>query len=64
MDYIEKIKELRLKNNMTQIELSLQLGLSQSAYGLYETRKRQMDIDTFIQICKLFGVSSTELLDV
>ncbi len=64
MDYIDKIKELRLKNNITQIELSLQLGLSKSAYGLYETRKRQMDIDTFIQICRLFGVSSADLLDV
>ncbi len=34
MDYIEKIKQLRLKSGMTQVELSTKLGLSQAAYGL------------------------------
>ncbi len=64
MDYIEKIKQLRLKSGMTQVELSIKLGLSQAAYGLYETRQRQMSIDTFRDICILFHVSSDELLDL
>lgn len=64
MDYIDRIKELRLLNKLTQVELSQKLGLSQSAYGLYETRRRQMDIDTFIQICKFFQVNSQELLGI
>lgn len=64
MDYMDKIKKLRLEHNLTQTELSLKLGLSKSAYGLYETRKRQMDIETFIQICKIFNVSSEELLNI
>ncbi len=64
MDYIDRIKILRKKHRLTQVELSLKLGLSQSVYGLYETRRRQMDIDTFVQICKLFHVSSKDLLDI
>ena len=64
MDYIEKIKQLRIKNGMTQIELSVKLGLSQAAYGLYETRQRQMSIEIFRNICVLFHVSSDELLDL
>ena len=49
---------------MTQVELSLALGLSGSAYGLYETRRRHMDIDTFVKICRLFHVTSESLLDI
>lgn len=62
MDYIQKIKKLRLENNITQVELSEKLGLSPSAYGLYETYQRQMDIDTFVKICKLFDVTPNYLL--
>ena len=64
MDYIDRIKELRRANNMTQVELSLALGLSGSACGLYETRRRHMDIDTFVKICRLFHVTSESLLDI
>lgn len=64
MDYIDRIKALREDNDMTQIELSKQLGLSGSTYGLYETRRRQMDIETFVKICKIFNVESNDLLDI
>ncbi len=60
--YIEKIKELRKSKNITQVEMSKKLGLSESAYGLYETRQRQMDIETFVLICKILDVSPNDLL--
>lgn len=62
MDYIDRIKQLRIQSNLTQVQLSKALGLSESAYGLYETRKRQMDIETFVKICREFHVTSDELL--
>lgn len=60
--YIEKIKELRKNKNITQVEMSKRLGLSESAYGLYETKQRQMDINTFVEICKILNVTPNELL--
>ena len=60
--YIERIKEIRKAKKITQVDMSKKLGLSESTYGLYETRQRQMDIDTFVKICKLLDVSPNELL--
>ena len=62
MDYIEKIKQLLKKERYSQTELSQKLGLSRSTYGLYETHKRNMDIETFRKICIFFNVSADELL--
>jgi transcriptional regulator with XRE-family HTH domain len=64
MDYIQKIKELRIQNGLSQVELSKRLGLSESTYGLYETYQRHMDIETFANICRLFHASADELLDL
>ena len=60
--YIKKIKELRIAKKITQVEMSKKLGLSESTYGLYETNQRQMDIETFIEICKILDASPNELL--
>lgn len=62
IDYMKKIKELRIQNKLTQTELSTMLGLSPSAYGLYETYQRRLDIDTLVKICRLFHVSADSLL--
>lgn len=62
MDYIERIKQLRVAHGFSQRKLSKELKLSPSAYGLYETGQRQMSIETLIGICKLFQVSSDEVL--
>ena len=61
-DYVKKIKELRKLNKLTQVELSEMLGLSSSTYGLYETYQRQMDIYTFVMICKILKVTPNALL--
>lgn len=61
--YIEKIKALRKNKRISQVEMSKKLGLSESAYGLYETCQRQMDIDTFVEICKILNTTPNELLE-
>ena len=60
--YLDKIKELRKSKRITQVEMSKKIGLSESAYGLYETRQRHMDIDTFVKVCKILETTPNELL--
>lgn len=36
--------------------------MGKSAYGLYKTRRRNMDLDTFIKICDYFGVQPNDLI--
>lgn len=62
MDYIQKIKAVRIEKNISQTDMSKKLGLSQSAFGLYETYQRQMDIETFVKICKILNVTPNYLL--
>ena len=62
MDYIQKIKEKRLAQNITQVEMSRKLGMSASAYGLYETGQRHMDVETLAKVCKILHISADEIL--
>ena len=62
MDYIDRIKDLRMARGITQVDLSKALGLSKSAYGLYETRRRNMDMETFLKICEYFGFAPNDLI--
>ena len=52
----KKIKELRKKNKMTQKELSIKLGVSPAAVGLWETNKRTPDFDMLTKISDIFNV--------
>lgn len=64
MNYVEKIKKARIKNKISQVELSEMLGLSSSAYGLFETYQRHMDVETFAKICKILKLSADKILDI
>ena len=62
MDYIDRLKKYRKINKISQVELSHKLGLGDSAYGLYETRQRQMDVATFVKICIILKVKPNDVL--
>lgn len=57
-----KLKELRIKQGMTQKEIANILGISQQAYANYETGKRQPDQEMLLQIANFFDVSVDYLL--
>ncbi len=59
---LEKIKILRIKENMTQWELAEKLGVSASAVGMYEQGRREPDAKTLMKIARIFSVSVDELL--
>lgn len=58
----EKIKELREKENYSQKELGLKLGISLSTIGMYEQNKRSPSKDMLLKIAKTFNVSVDYLL--
>lgn len=60
----EKIRYLRLKNNLTSKELSKALNISESSMSLYESGKRKPGIDFVIKAADYFNVTTDFLLGV
>ncbi len=52
-----RIKELRLKNNLTQAEISKILGISQASYSLYERGKRDLSISVLLKLSRYYKTS-------
>ncbi len=59
---MNKLKELRVKYNMTQKALATRLNVSQSAISAWERGKFQMDSNMLIKTANFFGVSVDHLL--
>ncbi len=64
VDFGNRLKTLRLKENMTQAELARRLGLTKSVISAYETELRQPSYDVLIHIAKIYNVSTDFLLGV
>lgn len=54
---INKLKEIRLKNNFTQEYVAFKLGISQKAYSKIECKDHQLNHDKIIQLSQLYKVS-------
>lgn len=62
MTLAEKMKQIRETKGMTQKEVASLMGVSQQAYGQYESGTREPKMDTLNRIAKALGVSKYELL--
>lgn len=58
---IEKIKSLRLKNNMTQSELAIKAGLNPNSYAKIERGERSPSVKTIEKLSKVLGVKSSDI---
>lgn len=58
----KKIKELRLRQSLTQDELAKELNISPSTVSMYENNAREPDLTTLINIAKFFNVTTDYLL--
>ena len=58
----ERIRYLRLKNNLTAKDLSIILGTSESAISLYENGKRKPSIELILKMADYFNVSTDFIL--
>lgn len=58
----ERIRQLRIKNRLTQAKTANALNIDQSYYGRIETGKKGCSVDLFIQLSVLFDVSLDYLI--
>lgn len=60
----EKIRYLRIRNNLTSKELSKVLNISESSISLIENGKRKPSLDMIVKIADYFKVTTDFLLGV
>lgn len=58
----ERIKELRKKHRLTQVELAQKLDVTKGTVSTWETNSRTPNFDTLEQMCDLFQVGMDYLL--
>ena len=63
MSFAEKLKRLRLENEMTQEYVAKRLNVARSTIAGYETKNRQPSHEKLTAIANLFHVSVDYLLD-
>lgn len=59
---VDCLKNCRLRSNMTQQELALHIGCSQTYISKYEQAQKRLDIIEIRKICLCLGVSLVELI--
>ena len=64
VDFGDRLKTLRRKENLTQAELSQKLGLTKSVISAYENNLRLPSYDVLISISRIFKVSTDYLLGI
>lgn len=64
VDFGNKLKTLRMRNNLTQAQLAQKLGVTKSVISAYENDLRLPSYDILIAIARIFKVSTDYLLNV
>ncbi len=58
-----RLKELRLKRNISQLKLAMDLNTNQNTISRYETGEREPGIRELIKIADYFGVTVDYLIE-
>ncbi|MFA4975308.1 MAG: helix-turn-helix domain-containing protein [Candidatus Paceibacterota bacterium] len=59
--YIEKIKELRKNNGLSQEQIAKAIGVSRPTYSSIEAGKQELSLDEAKKLATLFGIGVDEL---
>jgi putative transcriptional regulator len=62
MNFSKRLKELRKKANLTQVEVAEKLGISQPAYASWERGVKKPTQENLVKIAKLFNASIDTLV--
>lgn len=60
--FSDKLKELRIENNLTQKDVAKMVGISITCYAGYEQGYREPDLKTLKKICLVLNTSADFLL--
>lgn len=60
----ENLKNARLQKGLSQKELAAEIGVAKSTYSLYESGKREPNVQTIKKISDTLNVSADELLGI
>lgn len=59
---MNRIRALRKKNKLTQLQVGNYLGVGNTAVSMYEAGQRHLDEETISQLCRLFGCTADYLI--
>ncbi|WP_207694103.1 hypothetical protein DOK67_0001960 [Enterococcus sp. DIV0212c] len=62
MEFGDKIKELRTKNNLTQEKFAIRLNVTRQAVSNWENNRNLPDLELLILISSIFHISLDELI--
>lgn len=62
MEFKERLKELRIENNLSQMQLAQKTGLSQSAIAKWELGKTEPTASAIITLAKFFNETTDYIL--
>lgn len=62
--YGQRIKEIRIENNLTQKELGKLLNVDQRTISQYENGNREINLNTLVKLCKKFNVTADYILEI
>ncbi len=60
---MKNLYKIRKEKNISQVSLSVQVGVSQETISAYENGKSFPSVDTLLKLCEIFKVSADFLLD-
>lgn len=62
MQYVKRIKALRIDRDLKQVEIAKILGISQQQYSLIEKGYRELHIDQLEKLCIFYNVSADYII--
>ena len=60
--YVERIRELREDNDITQTEIAKYLETTQQVYSRYEKGENEIPVRHIISLCKYYNISADYIL--
>ncbi|MDE5974553.1 MAG: helix-turn-helix domain-containing protein [Eubacterium sp.] len=62
MEYFDRLKSLRIDNDLYQKDVAKVLGIDQQYYSKYEIGKNELPLRHLMTLCKFYGVSADYIL--
>lgn len=61
--FMHKIREFRIQNGLTQMDLAVIIGVSKQSISAYETGEREPMVNTLAKIAIALGTTPDELIE-